>query len=155
VARPGAQTLTFSLDQNGDGKYDAGDLVFFFGAPGDRVVVGDWTGSDMDKIGVARPAPDGAGLFFLLDNLAGGTNFSPDYFGAAQDVPVIGDWTGNGADKVGVYRPSLDALDLAFSLDGDGDGRFEPGSDPAFAFPSMGGPTTHWADQVVAGKWRP
>ena len=32
------------------------DVSFFYGAPGDIPVVGDWTGGGVDTIGVFRPA---------------------------------------------------------------------------------------------------
>jgi hypothetical protein len=43
VARPGPNgTMTFSLDTNGDGVFDAGDQVFTFGSPADAFLVGKW-----------------------------------------------------------------------------------------------------------------
>src|SRR4029079_2024471 len=69
VARPGPDgLLVFSLDTNGNGRYDPGvDAVFTFGLAGDRIITGDWTGDGRTKLGVARPGVNGL-LALALDS---------------------------------------------------------------------------------------
>ena len=61
VARPimtetlanGSHPLVWSLDYTGDGVYDGS--MFTFGTSYDTLMVGDWNGDGISKIGVARP----------------------------------------------------------------------------------------------------
>ena len=55
VVRPFGPAAIFSLDTNGDGKFDAGDQVFVFGRASDQFLVGDWNGDGRSKVGVVRP----------------------------------------------------------------------------------------------------
>jgi hypothetical protein len=87
------------------------DVSFFYGAPGDIPVVGDWTGGGVDTIGVFRPAntpfnQTTTGLWLLRSsNTPGGANYV-SFYGAPGDIPVVGDWTGGGSDTIGVFRPA-------------------------------------------------
>jgi hypothetical protein len=147
VARPNANgTLTFSLDTNGDGVFDAGDQVFSFGLNGDRVITGDWTGDGRTKLGVVRPNASGA-LVMSLDAKGNGVFDASDpvfTFGLAGDQLITGDWTGNGKTKLGVARPNAGGA-LTISLDAKGNGAFDA-SDPVFVFGLAG-------DQLITGDW--
>ena len=69
VVRPSASGVAvFSLDNNGDGQFDAGDSVFSFGLNTDHFIVGDWNGNGSDKIGVVRPQANGTDIFALDTN---------------------------------------------------------------------------------------
>jgi hypothetical protein len=94
VFRP--SDATWSLDMNGNGTWDAGDVWYQFGAPGDVPVVGDWNGDGRTKIGVYRN-----GWWYLDFN--GNGVWDPDedtkdvsyWFGQHYnpgDTPVVGDW---------------------------------------------------------------
>ena len=50
---PLRNSLTFTLDANGDGVFDAGDQVFDYGQPGDTVLSGKWQvpGQQLDAVG--------------------------------------------------------------------------------------------------------
>jgi hypothetical protein len=98
VARPnGTGGLVFSLDSNGNLVFDPGvDQVFNFGLANDRIVVGDWNASGVDKLGVARPNTTG-GLVYSLDS-NGNRAFDPGVdsvfnFGLASDRIVTGSWS--------------------------------------------------------------
>jgi CSLREA domain-containing protein len=129
--------------------------TFVFGLATDKVVVGDWTGDGITKVGVFRAAtafgnPNAA--VFTLDT----TNahaFVPGQskvfvFGLITDGVVIGDWDGSGTSKVGVYRPAtaFGAPNTAvFSLDQHGKLDFNQDG-VVFLF----GLAT---DKYVTGKW--
>jgi hypothetical protein len=94
VRRTSSGVLQWVLDTNGDGVFDAGDSVFFFGLNGDTPLVGDWTGSGTAKIGVARGQADGTAIFALDMNGdgvfdAGDSVFN---FGLATDRFLVGKW---------------------------------------------------------------
>jgi hypothetical protein len=152
VARPNATGgLVFSLDSNGNLNFDPGvDQVFNFGLAGDTIVVGDWTGNGISKLGVARPNATG-GLVFSLDS-NGNRAFDPGAdavfnFGLAGDRIVVGDWDGNGVAQLGVARPSATG-GLVFSLDSNGNHQFDPGVDAVFHFGLA-------SDIIVTGAWPP
>jgi hypothetical protein len=141
--------LVFSLDSNGNRQFDPEiDAVFNFGLVGDRIVVGDWMGSGIVSLGVARPNATG-GLVFSLDS-NGNRQFDPGVdavfnFGLASDLIIVGDWTGDGISKLGVARPNATG-GLVFSLDSNGNLRYDPGVDAVFNF----GLAT---DTAVVGAW--
>jgi ELWxxDGT repeat protein len=148
VARPNATGgLTFTLDFNGNRRFDREDLAFNFGLASDRIVIGDWNGDGLDDIGVARPNSTG-GLTFSLD--ANGSRFfdSGDQtfnFGLATDQLVIGDWNGDGQDEVGVARAN-NTGGLVFSLDVNGNRSFDS-FDATFNFGLAN-------DRIIVGRWR-
>ena len=89
-------TRQWFLDRNNKKTWDGcgKDTCFYFGAPGDLPVVGDWNGTGISKIGVFRPSTgewfldlngnnkwDGSGLDLYLPS-----------FGMAGDLPVVGKW---------------------------------------------------------------
>jgi hypothetical protein len=87
------------------------DIVFYYGAPGDIPVVGDWTGSGRTTIGVFRPAGTtynrtSNGKWLLRNSNTPGNPNIAFYYGTAGDIPVVGDWTGNGGTTIGVFRPA-------------------------------------------------
>jgi hypothetical protein len=136
------------LDYNGDGVFDAGDVVYEFGGePGDVPVVGDWTGTGTSKIGVVRD-----GFLWLLDANGNGTydgtaggDYEFPFGGLLGDVPLVGDWTGDGVSKVGMFRDGffwvLDTADPAVTA--------STGSAPLSAF-AFGGIAE---DVPVVGNW--
>lgn len=126
-------------------RSDLIDHVFYFGAPSDIPVTGDWNGDGVDTIGVFNN-----GVWILDVN--GDGHWSPGEtmieLGQGGDIPVVGDWDGDGVDDLGVYRDGvfmldsnhdhvLDAQDKVFELGGssdkpvvgdwDGDGRDDVG----------------------------
>ncbi len=76
------------VDANADNVFDQGDQYFFFGFTGAIPVVGDWTGSGTDKIGVFDPS---SGNWYL--DLNGNGNYDPGegpfQFGQAGDLPAV------------------------------------------------------------------
>jgi hypothetical protein len=147
IYRP--STGQWFLDTNGNGVFDAGDVVTNYGGlAGDIPVTGDWTGSGTTKIGLFR-----AGFFWILDTNGNGTFDAGDaafaygsptggITGGTADVPVVGDWNGTGTAKVGVFR-----LGFFWVLDTNGDHVFTAG-EQAFPFGGLAG------DIPVVGKWR-
>jgi len=155
-AAPDGFTGMFIIDKNGDAKMDAGDDTFTFGIAGDRIVIGDWGGTGVDKVGVFRSVGDSANTaIFTLDSNndhafdAGDAIFR---FGIFTDGIVVGNWNGDAkGDKVGVYRPAtaFNAPGTAvFTLDNNGNLQYDPGIDQVFLFGNI-------TDTFVAGNWAP
>jgi hypothetical protein len=86
-----------------DGQVGVADFNFFFGTPGDEVLVGDWNDDGIDTLGINR-----GGHMFLTDtNGSGGLPVPTDYdffFGVPGDRAFGGDPDGNGKDSVFLYR---------------------------------------------------
>lgn len=147
VARPNESGgLTFYLDSNLNAYFDQFDLVFNFGLAGDIVVIGDWNGNGIDKVGVGRPNGTG-GLTFYLDFNGNRTFDVQDAvynFGLVGDIIVVGDWNNDGVDDLGVARPNGFG-GLVFSLDSNGNRVFDP-NDAVFNFGLA-------SDSIVVGDW--
>lgn len=85
-----------------------GDHVLQFGAPGDRIVAGDFNGDGIDTVAIFRNGHwvidvDGDGRFTSRDAAF-------DY-GSADALPVAGDFNGDGVDEIGVYARGVWHLD--------------------------------------------
>jgi hypothetical protein len=127
---------TLKKMSQGPRRTDAVDHVFLGGTAGDHPLVGDWTGSGVDTIGVYR---DG---HWLLDVDGDGRFGSADQsfeLGQSGDLPVVGDFNGDGIDELGVYRQGI------WYLDTSGDGRL--GDDDLSL--ELGGPD----DLPIVGDW--
>jgi hypothetical protein len=140
----------FILDANGSHDIDQGER-HVFGLPGDRVLVGDWTGDGRTKVGVFRPNPDGSGAALFSLDLNGNYNYDGPQesfvYGLASDGFVVGDWNGDGRSKLGVYRSSPYFAGVGyFTLDDNGNRAYEPGIDKVFHFGLA-------SDTYVAGNW--
>jgi len=91
VFRP--STRMWYLDANNNGVYDAGidKALGPFGQTTDTPVIGDWTATGIDRIGVYRSGmwyldADNNGTYSAATDLARGT------FGQPTDKPVVGKW---------------------------------------------------------------
>jgi hypothetical protein len=154
----GFHTGEFILDVANHKTMDSSNLVFKFGIVTDRIVVGDWTGDGIAKVGVFRDATafgaPGAAVFSLDTN--NNHQFDPGVdavfvYGLITDGIVIGDWNGSGTSKVGVYRDGSAGFNAPgtalFSLDTNGNRQFDPGIDAVFLYGFT-------SDQFVAGNWK-
>jgi parallel beta-helix repeat protein len=80
----------------------ATDITFAYGRSSDTPLVGDWTGSGKDTIGMYRNS-----AFSLKNsNSAGKSDISFSY-GNSGDIPLAGDWDGNGKDSIGIFRNGI------------------------------------------------
>src|SRR5262249_3379856 len=124
VARPAPDgKLVVTLDENGDGVFDAGDSVLYFGQTNDLIFVGDWDGSgNVNQLGTVGPGADGVAVWTL--HTASGDKVY--HFGHNTDTFVVGNWTNDGKTKIGVIRPAPDGS-AVWSLDTNGDGVFDAG----------------------------
>jgi hypothetical protein len=127
----GAQVGVIRLE-SGPARTSAGqppvfaDIFDSFGLPGDRPVIGDWTGDGHIRVGVFRK-----GEWYLdlngnrrWDGVAGGDGIFQ--FGLPGDTPVAGDWTGDGTTKLGVFRCTTDRrVECTWVLDSNGNRRFD------------------------------
>jgi hypothetical protein len=78
----------------------APDYSFQFGPVGGIPVVGDWSGSGKDGIGVYAN-----GVFYLRNDITNPTARAPDEIialGYPGAIPVAGDWASRG-DSIGIY----------------------------------------------------
>jgi hypothetical protein len=89
------------LDRNGDGRWDADDIVLRFGGAGDVPIVGDWNADGIDDVGVYHD-----GEFYLDVDGNRELDAADRVFrtGGAGDAPIVGDFDGDGLDEVGLYR---------------------------------------------------
>lgn len=87
---------------------------FFFGAPGDVPLMGDWDGDGVSTPGMFRPSN---GFAYIANKNA--TQVAPleFFFGIAGDIPLAGDWNGNGRDSLSIYRPSEGRLYVSNRLE--------------------------------------
>ena len=95
IFRPTNQTWT--MDRNNNGFFDdctVDRCTPAFGLPGDRPVVGDWSGTGRASIGVFRPSTTGWVLDANDNGLYDGcaVDRCVDGFGLRDDLPVIGNW---------------------------------------------------------------
>jgi hypothetical protein len=84
----------WSLDVNGDGVLNAGDVAVFYGALGDLPVVGDWTGEGITRLGVYRPSTNQV-IFDRNGNRvleACGVDLCLGPFGSSTDTRVAAAW---------------------------------------------------------------
>ncbi|HXG51633.1 MAG TPA: InlB B-repeat-containing protein [candidate division Zixibacteria bacterium] len=100
------------LDTNGNGIWDGCGVdtcINSFGGPTDLPVVGKWSATRRDAIGIFRPSRE---RWYLDLNgngiLDGCTSDACSRFSsyAAGDLPVAGDWLGSGKTQLGFYRPA-------------------------------------------------
>ena len=116
-----------------------------FGTGDALPVVGDWTGTGQEEIGVFGPS---TGEWFL--DMNGNGKFDGciidacPRFGASIDLPVVGDWDGTGKARIGVFRPSTGE----WFLDMDGNGKFD-----GCIIDACLGPFGQPGDLPVVGKW--
>ena len=93
--------LTNTLPPNGG--VGVAQFNYFFGAPGDEVIVGDWDGDGDDTLGVNR-----SGHIFLANSHGtGGQPVATDrdfWFGAPGDRALGADTNNDGADSIILYR---------------------------------------------------
>jgi hypothetical protein len=134
------------LDYNGDGAFNATqDRKYTFGGkPGDRPVVGDWTGTGASYIGVVRKDYQ-----WVVDSngngqLEEGVDASFYFGGIPGDVLVTGDWSGDGRTKPGIFRRGFQWL-----FDVDGNYRFDDAGSSHDVFFSFGKP----GDTPITGAW--
>ena len=134
---------TWSIDylSNGgsSGVGPAVQTITTFGNPGDIPIVGDWSGTGHQNLGVFRSGTwfldlDGDGLFTARDRLFN--------FGQAGDIPVVGDWDGSGTVKAGLFRNGTFLLDFSGLISGIPTGK----STVTFPFGIAG-------DVPVVGDW--
>jgi uncharacterized delta-60 repeat protein len=133
------------LDVNGDGKEDAGDLVFKFGDAGDTPVVGKWDGKHVE-VGVFTTRGTFTGFIFDTNGSHDINQGETHVFGFKGDRVVVGDWNGDGKTKIGVFRPNPDGSGSAiFSLDLNGNGQYD-GPQESFVFGAA-------TDGFIVGDW--
>jgi hypothetical protein len=105
------------------GGLGAAEYSFLFGNPGDKPVVGDWDGDDIDEIGLHRET---TGLFYYRNTLTTGTADGQFFFGDPGDRFVAGDWgVVDGVDTPAMFRPSNTTFYFRWTLtQGNADSQF-------------------------------
>lgn len=90
--------------------------TFFYGAPGDLPLMGDWNCDGIDTVGMFRPSN---GFAYLRNTNQFGVGEIEFFFGIAGDIPIVGDWDADGCDSLGVFRDGhiflTNALETAFA----------------------------------------
>jgi hypothetical protein len=106
-----------------DGGLGAADYSFLFGNVGDKPVVGDWDGDDIDEIGLHREL---TGFFYYRNTLTTGTADGQFFFGDAGDRFVAGDWgIVDGVETPAMFRPSNSTFYFRWTLtQGNADSQF-------------------------------
>ena len=107
---------------DGSGGLGAADYAYYFGNPGDKPFVGDFTGDGVDSVGLHR---ESTGLVYFRNTNTQGVADASFIYGDPGDRMVAADWTGNGVDTVGIYRPSTSRFYFRFSnTQGSADAEF-------------------------------
>lgn len=95
---------SFEFNLRDNLAWDGGNYhEFFYGAPGDIPLMGDWDCDGVDTPGMFRPATGFAYLSNVNDTQVAELEY---YFGVSGDIPLAGDWDGDGCDTLSIYRPS-------------------------------------------------
>ena len=105
IYRPSEQTFYImnALGKN-EGGLGAAEYSFGFGNPGDKPVVGDWDGDNVDEIGLHR---ESTGYFYYRNTLNTGIASDEFYFGDPGDRFIAGDWgVVDGKAAPAVFRPA-------------------------------------------------
>ncbi len=124
-----------------DGGVGVGDpaLTFYFGMPGDQVLVGDWDGDGTDTLGIRR-----GGKMFLTNVNATSVADREFFFGVPGDIAFGGDADGDGSDRVFLYRPSSGFVYYTSETPTDPSGVAETSGTLFFGLPS---------DRFMVGDW--
>ncbi len=77
--------------------------TFYYGAPGDVPLLGDWDCDGVDTVGMYRPSN---GFAYLRNSNTQGVADIDFFYGIPGDVPLAGDWNGDGCDTLAIYRNS-------------------------------------------------
>jgi hypothetical protein len=105
-------TSQWFFDKNGSGTWDNCNVdtcVNSFGLSTDLPMIGQWTSTPGDWIGIFRPSEKKWYLDTNRNGVLDGCrkdecpSFSVYMNG---DIPVTGDWTGSGTTQLGLFRPS-------------------------------------------------
>lgn len=72
---------------------------FYFGARGDKPVVGDWDGDGTATIGIVR-----SGVWQMTNSLSKLSVNLVQNFGVSTDMPITGDWNGDKKTTIGIFR---------------------------------------------------
>ncbi|MDH3540888.1 MAG: right-handed parallel beta-helix repeat-containing protein, partial [Acidimicrobiia bacterium] len=107
------------------------ETTFWYGAPGDFPIVGDWDCDGTDTPGAYRQSD---GFVYLRNSNTTGAGQIRFFLGNPGDIPLAGDFNGDGCDTVSVYRQSLGRVFIANSL-GANDGIFVADFDYYFGIP--------------------
>jgi hypothetical protein len=99
----------WTLDANGDGRFDDADRNVLLGQAGDLPLVGDFNGDGVDDLGVYR------GGRWLIDANGDGELEELDLSATDQALavevggkPIVGDWDGDGIDEPALVNPVAD-----------------------------------------------
>jgi hypothetical protein len=138
----------WNFDLNGNSSLDgcSVDECDTFGDVGELPVVGDWTGTGTEEIGLFIPSKG----YWYLDRNGNGkwdgcrVDKCLGTFGKTGDLPIIGDWDGTGKIRIGVFRPSTGM----WYLDMNGNGKLDGCKTDACV-----GPFGQTGDLPVVGKW--
>jgi hypothetical protein len=76
---------------------------FFYGAPGDVPLMGDWDCDGVKTPAMYRPSN---GFMYLRNSNTQGVGEVSYFYGDPSDVPLAGDFNGNGCDTLAIYRPA-------------------------------------------------
>ncbi|MGI9647170.1 MAG: hypothetical protein ACR2OI_01485 [Acidimicrobiia bacterium] len=97
-----------------NGRWHVNGTTFWFGAPGDIPLFGDWDCDGLDTPAVYRPT---TGQVHLINEQATANAARSFWFGIPGDVPFAGDFNSDMCDSIGVYRSGEGKVYLRDSLD--------------------------------------
>jgi hypothetical protein len=113
IYRP-SESRVFIINELGanEGGLGAAEFDYYFGNPGDKPFVGDFSGNGTDTVGLHR---ESTGLVYFRNSHTQGIADNQFIYGDPDDRLITGDWIDDGTDTPAIFRPSNTTFYLRYT----------------------------------------